>query len=122
MAGQVYDHRRTVEAKTANYTLTQADSGKIFTNRGDTDAITFTLPAVSDTYTGVNYRFYVVADQDLVVAGTADELVTFNCNLATSVALSTTSEQIGGGVEVVCDGTSWLVFPLAEETQTLTVA
>lgn len=121
-ANQAYDRRFTVEAKTASYTCTQADSGKLFTNRGDTDAITFTLPAVSSTFTGVSYRFLCVADFDFAVASTADEMVTFNCNAATSVKLGTTSEKIGGGFEAVCDGTSWLVFPLTEETQTVTVA
>lgn len=119
---QVYDWRRTVEAKTASYTITQADSGKVFTNRGDTDAITFTLPAVSATYTGVQVTFFAVAGQNLAVAGTAGELVTFNDAAANSVTFSTGSEIIGGGMTALCDGTSWLIFLHTEETQTATVA
>ena len=111
-----------ISAKTANYTLTQSDWGCIFTNRGATGAITFTLPAVSGTPAGAYATFFVVADQTVTVAGTAGELVTFNDAAANSVAFSTASEKIGAGVTVVCDGTSWLVMPMTEETQTMTVA
>ena len=122
MGNQAYEKRWTVEAKTASYTITAADGGKIFTNRGDTDAITFTLPAVSSTYTGMEVQFFAVADFDLAVAATAGEMVFKNDAAANSVKYATASEIIGGGFRAICDGTSWLVSPLAEEAQTITVA
>lgn len=122
ISNQAYDTRADVVAKTAAYTVTAQDGGKIFTNRGDTDAITFTLPAVSAAVTGMRVWFYAVAGQNLAVAGTAGELVTFNDAAANSVTLSTSSEIIGGCIEAVCDGTSWLIILHTEETQTATVA
>lgn len=118
---EVRAYKKTATAKTASYTVTVAETGNIFTNRGDTDGITFTLPAVTNT--GAHFWFYCVEDFAFAVAApAADTLVTFNCNAATSVKLDTVSERIGGGFYVVSDGTKWLCFPLAEETQTVTVA
>jgi len=112
--------KRTVTAKTASYQVLAAETGTVFTNTGDTDAITFTLPVV--TSTGCEYWFYCVAAFDFAVTAAADKMVTFNCNLATSVKLGTGSEQIGNGFYAVSDGLKWLVFPMAEETATITVA
>lgn len=122
MGQQAYDLRATVEAKTTAYSVTAADGGKIFTNRGASGSVTFTLPAVSAAVTGMRVWFYAVAAQNLVVAGTAGELVTFNDAAANSAALQTGSEIIGGCIEAVCDGTSWLIILHTEETQTVTVA
>jgi len=112
---------RAPVAKTASYTVTAADSGVTFTNTGDTDAITFTLPAVA-TSAGLWYKFIAVADFALAVAGPADTLVAFNSNALTSVKYATAGEIIGGGFEVICDGTNWLVFPAADEAATVTYA
>lgn len=111
-----------VMAKTANYTVLEADNNTLFTNRGATGGVTFTLPATPKL--GLRYGFYVVADQDLkVAAGTGDTLVTFNDAAADSVAFQTASEKIGGYFEVIGDGTGWLVIShLAAEAQTITVA
>lgn len=114
--------RMKVEAKTASYTITTADLGKLFTNRGDTDAITFTLPAAASTPSGSWVKFLAVADFSLAVAGATGELVVFNDAAANSIAMATASEIIGGGFEAICDGTSWLVYPLGTETQTVTIA
>lgn len=103
--------KRTVSAKTSAYTLTVEDNGKVFTNRGAAGSVTFTLPAVSSTFTGFHARFIAVAAQNIVISATAGEMVALNDATANSVAFQTASEIIGGGFEVVCDGTSWLVFP-----------
>lgn len=116
------DRRCKVVAKTADYTVTASDMGKIFTTRGATGAVTFTLPAASTQLQGAVVEFYNVADQNMTVAGADEELVAFNDLTADSIAYSTSSEKIGGGFRAVCDGTSWIVVPLATETQTVTVA
>ena len=109
-----------IEAKTASYTLTAADGGKTFTNRGDTDAITFTLPATAAVESGWWAQFYVVEDADLaVVAGTVDTMVVVNDKAADSVKWSTASEKIGGGCKVVHDGTGWLVIPITWDNGTV---
>jgi len=106
--------------KTASYTITSADFGKIFTNRGDGDAIIFTLPAASGN-AGEVVEFYSVSDNDFSVTGTDEELVTLNDLTADKVGWATASEKIGGGFKAICDGTSWLMIPYGTETQTLTI-
>lgn len=113
---------RNVVAKTANYTVLTTDHGTLFTNRGATGAVNFTLPATA--YKGLRFAFYVVADQNVTVtAGTADTMVAFNDAAADSVAFSTSAEKVGGMIEVIGDGTGWLVMPrLGQDSQTVTVA
>ncbi len=113
--------RRKVVAKTASYTLTEADCGTVFTNRGASGAVTFTLPAVA-TSNGLWYEFFVVAGQDVTIDGPADTLVVFNDAAADSVAFSTTSEKIGGAVTAICDGTSWLIMEHIHDAQTSVIA
>lgn len=104
--------KRRVVAKTGDYTITAADSGKVLTNRGAAGAVIFTLPTVAAAFDGVDVTVYVVAAQDVTVsAQTAGQIVTFNDATANSMAFSTASEKIGGGFRCVCDGTSWLVLP-----------
>lgn len=113
---------RWSEAKTASYQVTKEDSGTIFHTTGATAAVTFTLPPISD---GPFYFMFVNgADQDMLVASkVADTAVTFNDLAADSVAFSTSSEKIGGVIEVICDGTTLFVLPrLASEAQTVTIA
>lgn len=124
--GSYYWHKvmqsgwRTVLAKTADYTVLDSDHDVLFTNRGDADAINFTLPATAKR--GLRFGFMVVADQNVTLtAGTADTLVVFNDAAADSVALSTVSEKIGGMFEVIGDGTGWLVRPSLWEAQTATI-
>lgn len=113
---------RNVIAKTADYTVTTADQGVLFTNRGAAGAVNFTLPATA--YKGFRVGFYAVANQNLVVtAGTADTMVAFNDAAADSVAFQTSSEIVGGMFEVIGDGTGWLVLPrLGQDSQTVTIA
>ena len=93
------------ETKTASFTATAADSGKIFMIVGATAAVTVTLPAIN---TGPFwFKIVHLSDVDLTVASaTADTLYTYNeVGTADSVAFSTSSEKVGGEVEVYCDGT-----------------
>ena len=111
-----------VEIKTADYTITPADFGKTFTNRGDGGAIVFTLPAVTTAFSGCWVRFFIVADQDFTIASTADEMIAFNDVDANAIAFTTNSEQVGSSVLMLCDGTSWLaIVNLGAETATPTV-
>ena len=111
----------TVAAKTASYAVTASDFGSILTTRGAGSAVTFTLPAASGNG-GHWVEFYNVADQNMFVAGTAGELVFFNDLAGNSISFETSSKKIGGGFRAVCDGTSWIVVPLATETQTISIA
>ena len=113
-------YKRPVTAKTANYTVTAAESGTLFTTTGATGAVTFTLPA---KVAGLHYWFYNTVDQDLIVAPDAvDTMVAFNDAEADSVATSTAGEQFGGAFYVVCDGTKWLAMNISAGANTVTVA
>jgi len=112
-----------IVAKTAAYTVLPSDSGTIFTTVGATQAINFTLPAIS---TGP-WAFYFIAgsDQNLTVTSeTADTMITFNDLQADSIALSTSGEKIGGGFMAFCDGTSVFCAQIfgVSHRQTATIA
>lgn len=99
-------------AKTASYTLTARDNGKIFTNRGATGTITFTLPKITtgtgSGMKGFNARFFTVAAQAIVIASNpSDTLIVHADATADSV---TTAATIGQHFEVISDGTGWLVI------------
>jgi hypothetical protein len=113
--------RLNITIKTASYTITPDDFGKVFTTRGATAAVTFTLPAAVTVNKGNWVLFVNIADQNMIVAGSDENLVVFNDATADTIAFQTSSEKIGGGFLAVSDGTSWCVMPLASETQTVTV-
>jgi hypothetical protein len=98
-----------IQAKTADYTVLEADNNTIFTTRGAAGAVNFTLPATAKK--GLHYGFYSAANQDMTVtAGTADTMTVINDLTADSIAISTTNLKIGGFVEVFGDGTAWNVI------------
>ena len=102
--------------KTAAYTVTAAENGTTFTNRGDNDAITFTLPA---PFANAHYRFVSIAAFAITVASdTADTLIGYNDLDLDSIAGPATTP--GVWIEVVSDGTSWIVIaPTVGATYTL---
>lgn len=113
-----------VVAKTADYTVTAArdSNGTVFTNRGASGTVIFTLPPPSSVYAGWNYDFRAYADQTITVkTTTADTLVALNDIAADSVSAQTGSAIIGAFIQAFCDGTSWFVNVLSVGT-TQTVA
>lgn len=117
-AGFIFDDDRTagygipfirVVAKAADYTVTASDNGTLFT--ATTGAVTFTLPTLA---AGLSFMFYNLVDATMTIAsaGSADDIVTDGDLSADSVAFSTGSHKIGGGVMVVAnaDATKWLTF------------
>lgn len=99
-----------IRAKTAAYTVTADESGVLFTNRGATAAITFTLPAVTHLPIGTRYEFYGVSAYGFTVAsnGSSDNILTLNDATADSITCTSTSKIIGASVSVIWDGTAWL--------------
>lgn len=105
----------------ADRVVALADQDVMFVCKGGSGAVNFTLPATA--LAGMRYGFYNAQDQNMTItAGTADKIVSLNDLAADSVALSTSSEKIGGSFEVIgmADGT-WLVIPHLWEAQTVTV-
>jgi len=118
----VTGQKTKVTAKTTDYTLTAADSGGLLTTTGASGAVVFTLPTVAAGFVGTDVTIVNTVDQDMTVtAQTAGQIVFKNDAAANSVAYSTASEKIGGAFRCVCDGSKWIVMPLAEEAQTITV-
>jgi len=107
--------------KTSSYTVTPADFGSVFMTRGATDEVWFTLPAASDVNKGNWVLFVDLADVNMWVEGSDEGLVVFNNLTADNIGFGTASEKIGGALLAISDGTSWLVVPLAEEAQTISV-
>lgn len=116
----VYMHWVRETAKTADYTITAADNGTLFTNTGASGAVVFTLPTKA---AGLVYHFKVIADQTVTVAsaGSADDLVTFNDAGSDSVAFSTSGEKIGASIRVYCNAAAskWYVDKLCSHTMTV---
>src|ERR1041385_2458237 len=100
-----------VKAKTASYTVTVQESGVLFTNRGATAAITFTLPdtSVGNVPIGFEVNFFgVSATGFTVTCNPSDKIVTKNDANADSITCTTTSLMIGAAVRLIWDGTGWL--------------
>lgn len=111
-----------VVAKTADYTVTAADNGTLFTTQGAGGAVNFTLPTLA---AGLRYAFFNEADQNMTITAAAvDTMVGFNNLVANAIAFTTTSEKAGAYVEVVAnaDATKWLtIVHLGLETQSPTL-
>lgn len=97
-----------IQVKTANYTIVAADNGSIFTTRGATGAVNFTLPTLAAGYA---FLFINEADQNLTVTMADETAVALNDLTADSVVFSTMSEKIGSSVAVYSndDASKWLV-------------
>ena len=119
VVGAMGKHRRgPIVAKTANYAVTQDDSGTIFTTRGAGSAVTFTLPAKA---AGLHYLFVNAVNQNMqVTADVVNTMVAFN-NTTTcdGVIFSTSGAKTGAAVMVICDGTDWIAIPQCNNTMTL---
>jgi hypothetical protein len=113
--------KRRIVGKSASYTVNViADKpGTVFTNKGATGAITFTLPTPTRAILGWWYRFKGVVNQNIVVAApTVDTALALNDLAADSLALSTTNEKLGAEIEAQCvetaDGTfQWALSGVA---------
>ncbi len=107
-----------IVAKAASYSIVPADIGTLFTNRGATAAINFTLPTVADLTAGWWCEFYGISATGFAIlsAGSSDNIAALNDATADSVTMTTTSRIIGANARVVWDGTSWLIFEGAGAT------
>jgi hypothetical protein len=104
----------------ATLTLTEVMAGTKVITTGATNK-TITLPATPKL--GLRYSvFNRGAGTVLVTCATPDIITTFNDETADSVALSTASQIIGGGFDIMGDGARWLAIPQVYSGQTVTVA
>ena len=107
-------------SKTGDYTVVEADNGKLFDTTGAAGAVIFTLPAIQ---AGLCFEFLNTVDQNMTVqrAG-SDTMIAKNNASAVSVAFSSASNKIGARVQVSSNpaATKWLVNEMS--TCTITVS
>lgn len=92
---------RTVEAKTANYTVVAgSDNGKTFTNEGAAGAVAFALPAAT---VGQWYRFKVKVAQELRIDPNGTETIALPSTGAIQAAGAyIVADAVGEGCEIEC--------------------
>ena len=107
------------QSKTASFTLTPADHGKIFVLSGS--ALTVTLPTISDVYKGFSCKVISGdASEHVMASGGASKIYyhgSYGTDNATQTgrdihetvsSLTLNAGAINDTVEIVCDGTNWL--------------
>ncbi len=109
-------HQRVVPKATSYTIKPPMDApGTVFTTRGASGAVTFTLPTPGRQLLGTWYEFLNVVDQNMAVAGA---LATLNNAAAASVTVSTGSQKIGARIKATCVETAsgtykWLTSGIA---------
>ena len=101
--------KSSVEAKTANYTVTAAESGKTFTTVGAGGAVTFALPAA---VVGLKYRFRVGAAQELRIDPNGTETIALpSTGVQGAAGKYLTADADGETVDIECTKAGqWSVF------------
>lgn len=94
----------TPSIKTANYAVLATDSGKVFSNKGDGDAINYTLPTAA---AGLMFSFHKTADYDLLITAASGDVI--NGGTAGKVYKNVTSE-IATCTILAIDNTDWVVI------------
>lgn len=98
-----------VFAKTADYTVTVADSGKTFTTVGAAGTVVFALPAA---VVGLKYRFRVGAAQELRIDPDGTEVIALpSTGVAGAAGKYLTANADGETVEIECTKAGqWSVY------------
>ena len=96
-----------IVTKTADYTVTAADFGSIFTNTGDTGAQVLTLPSAA-TVANKGIRVASLAAQTITLTPATGEKIFLNgSGVASKYCLI--AGTIGNFVELYSDGTDYIV-------------
>jgi hypothetical protein len=91
---------RTVEAKTANYTVVAGtDNGKTFTNEGASGAVTFALPAAT---VGQWYRFVAKAAQEIRIDPNGTQTIALDTGVQQAAGAYITFNAVGERVSIEC--------------------
>lgn len=109
--------------KTANYSVVvPQDNLCLFTTLGAAGEVDFTLPPIAN---GLAFWFNNEADQIMkVISNEGSNIVAANNLTASSLAFSTGSQKIGGGLFITSNaaGTKWIAQNLSAGENTITVA
>ena len=109
-----------VESATASFSLVPGDSGKVFILKDD--AVTVTLPSLSDIEAGFKVKLISGSDDEHIIAGGASKIygqigdragANFErINAASGYTLGTA--LIGDWFELISDGTNWYISGLTD--------
>lgn len=99
----------TVQTKTADYTVTVADSGRTFSTAGASGTVVFAMPAAVP---GLKYRFYVGAAQELRIDPNGTETISLpSTGVAGAAGKYLTANAAGETVDIECAvAGTWSVF------------
>lgn len=107
-AGTLATEMLDLTSKTANYTVTRDEVGRVFTNTSASGAITFSLPAAEN---GLQYYFVVQAAQELRIDPNGTETISLpSTGVPGSAGKYLTANAIGESVHLVAVGTNWVVM------------
>lgn len=96
---------RNVEAVTTTKSPAATESNEVYTNEGDADGATVTLPTAA---VGLTYTFYVQTGQTLTVTANTGDTIRIAGNV-TAAAGSVTSNVVGSSVTLVAiNATEWV--------------
>lgn len=96
--------RKVVTAKSASYSVTAPDCGKVFSNYGATGYVTFDLPSVT-SLSGCEFTFLVSAASSVIVNPGGTDYIRGLTNAAgDSISNSGT---VGNAITIVTDGVYW---------------
>jgi hypothetical protein len=90
----------TISSKTANYTVISTDLGKIINCSGGNITIALTAAATL----GAGFNCWIWNTNTIAYSVTIDPNASETINGATTLVVTA-----GSGIEIVCDGTNWLV-------------
>ena len=116
LIGQGNQYAKVV-AKAADYTVTAADNGTLFTTEGASGAVNFTLPTLA---VGLRFRFFNAVNQNMVITGAANTIIGFNDVAATTITFSTASQKVAASAEVIANnaGDAWICITHGPHTAT----
>lgn len=102
--GTINGFKKVVVAKTASYSVTAADCGKVFSNKGATAQIYFDLPAISTSIAGCEYTFLVSAATSVTVNPNGTDYLKVMTNAAGD---GVTNGTAGSCLKLLTDGYNW---------------
>ena len=99
----IHGFRKTVTAKTANYSVTAADCGKVFSNYGATTSVRFDMPSVS-AVTGCEFTFLVSVTSSVIFEPYGTDYLKVMTNAGGD---SLDNATAGSVLKVISDGYNW---------------
>lgn len=99
-------NKRVITAKTADYTVTAAETGTVFTNTGAAGTVVFTLPA--SPANGLTYEFHITEAQSVDIKTGTAVLIYANAAPTTATTGKLTKNTVGTCIQLVYNGVAWM--------------